>query len=307
MKNKNLLLLFALVLIIPYSCHNNSKKANTKNENTTIVKDTTKTEAPKPEAIKEAGIIPEKSALETKLGEILTKNRELIFEQLNGLKKAIDSQDEIKSVDEVEIALKMRDSLMYLLNNAEEFYMYMEEGERFYEEFEALGIQVVEAEGMFGNLDQAPIFESVIEKVADEPYVLFNKIKNLNASTHGSEYPYYDISEEMEIIPLAEKMLTKYSGHKYNKKVVEYLRYALHPLTDVHRVTGDFEQYIVGNYDVSAWPGATEIEFHNKFALEYGHSRFAKVVEKITANISTLTETEFDKLYYVGVPDLESD
>jgi len=257
MKSKKLLIVFTITVTLAFSC--NSKKVDTKNDKNTIVKDTTETVTSESETTEPKEIEFEEPALEKKLDEILTKNRDLIFEQLNGLKKAIDSQDEMKSLDEVEIALKMRDSLMYLLNNSDEFYMYMEEGYRFYEEFEALGIQLVEAEGMFGNLDQAPIFESVIEKVADEPYVLFNKIKNLDASTHGSEYPYYDISEEMEIIPLAEKMLTKYPGHKYNKKVVEFLRYALYPLTDVHRVTGNYEQYIVGNYDVSAWPGATEI------------------------------------------------
>ena len=259
------------------------------------------------EVIGHKDIEHEEAKLDKKLSEILKKDKELIFEQLKGLRKAIAGQDEMKSLDKVEKALKTRDSLVHLLNNSEEFYTYMEEGERFYQEFEALGIQVVEAEGMFGMLDQAPIFEKIIEKVADEPYKLFNKIKNLNASTHGSEYPYFDISHEMELIPLAEKMLTKYPGHKYNKQILEMLGYAISPLTDLHKVSGDFTQYVVGNYDVNAYPGATEISFHNDFVDKYSHSRFAKVVKKIIDNISTLSAAEFDKLYYINVPDLKSE
>jgi len=289
--------IICLIAIAVVSCTNSESNENTESDSTEITEAT---------EVKDTQIETEEQELEGKLAEFL-KDKTLAFEQFRNLKEAIANQSEMKSIKEVEKALKMRDNLMNILNNDDAFYTYMEEGDRFYEEFEAIGIQIVEAEGMFGSLARALIFEKVIERVADEPYILNNKIQNLNASSHGSEYPYFDIKEEMEIVPLAEKMLTKYPGHKFNKEILEILGYALYPLTDFHKAPDDFAQYIVGGYDVGAYPGATDISFHNNFVEKYAKSRFAKVIEKILLNPSVLSKNEFDMLYFIQVPDLKSD
>ena len=62
---------------------------------------------------------------------------------------------------------------------------------------------------------------------------------------------YYDLdsSEEVEIVPLAEKMLTKYPGNKYNEEIVKILEYSLFPLTDFHKAPDGFSSYVSGGYD----------------------------------------------------------
>ena len=293
-KSITYLLLFAVLMA---SCNNSGNNKNNETDSTEVV-----------ESVEINDTEADPKDRSNKLAEFLKDNK-FAIEQFQNLKKAIANQDNMKSIEDIEQALEIRDTLMRFLNNEKWFYTYMErdDADRFYDEFEAIGMQVVEAEGMFGSLAQAPIFEKVIEKVADEPYILNNKIHNLNASSHGSEYPYFDITEEMEIVPLAEKMLTKYPGHKYNKNILEMLGYALYPLTDFHRAPDDFANYIVGGYDVSAYPGATDISFHKTFIEKYSKSRFAKVVEKILGNPSTLSASEFDMLYLIEVPDLIED
>ncbi|MDF1546955.1 MAG: hypothetical protein P1P88_03985 [Bacteroidales bacterium] len=238
--------------------------------------------------------------------DALISDKPLIVNQLLGLKNALENKDQIKSMRDIENVLRMRDSLISLLLSDDDFNKYMEEGDRLYNEFDTLGISVVEAEGLYFGLDQAPIIEEIIEKIADEPYRLKNKIENLYAQSHGNEYPYYDISEEMKLIPLAEKMLNKYPGHQYNKKIAEILNNSLSPLVDVHQVNGSDTRYIVGGYDVNYYPGATDISFHKDFVEKQKNSKYGKIVSKILKSISTLEADEFDSLYFVQVPAIDS-
>lgn len=237
------------------------------------------------------------------LEDVISKNDKAL-EQLRALVDAIENKGDIKTLEEVEKVFSYRDNLIKLLMADDAFNSYMEEGDRLYEEFEVLGIHVIEAEGLFFGLDKASLLDDVIEKVADEPYILKNKIENLYAASHGNEYPYFDLSEEMQIIPLAEKMLIDYPEHKYNTEIAKILNQALLPLTDVHLVKSSHESYIVGGYAVGEYPGATDIKYHKEFIGKNEKSKFAGIIDKIVNNISILGKTGFDSLYFIQVPDL---
>ena len=289
---KNSILFIILIFLLSVACGNNENTMNQEEDTVETIE------------ISDEDIILD-TENPNKLEKIIDYNK-LAIKQLHGLKSAIEKKDEIKSVQDIEKVLRMRDSLVSLLLADDKFVAYMEEGDRLYKEFENLGIHVVEGEGLFFGLDKAPLMEKVIEKVADEPYILKNKVENLYGLSSGSEYPYYDISEEMEIVPLAEKMLTKYPNHKYNKQLIEIMKHALYPLVEVHQVKvgTDHISHIVGGYDVSDYPGATDISFHKNFVNKTKNSRYSKVVGKIIESISTIESPKFEVLYFVEVPDL---
>lgn len=289
---KTILLFITLTILLAASCTNSTNSEQQETDSLKSIENTDKTIEPKKE---NSGKL-----------EVLIGNNKLATKQLTSLKDALGNKDQIKSMRDIENVIRMRDSLISLLLSDDDFNSYMEEGDRLYEEFASIGITLVEAEGLYFGLDQAPIIEDIIEIVADEPYRLKNKIENLYAQSHGNEYPYYDISEEMKLIPLAEKMLNKYPGHQYNKKIAEILNNSLSPLVDVHKVNGSDTKYIVGGYDVNYYPGATEISFHKEFAEKQKNTKYGKIVSKILKSISTLEADEFDSLYFVQIPAIDS-
>jgi hypothetical protein len=255
------------------------------------------------------------------LEEIIGDNK-LIMEQLNGLKNMIANRSKINSLADIEKTLRMRDSLIVLLNKDEKFNKIVSEDfcyQKLEEEFKSLGIYIIQAEGLYFGLDIAPILDEVIERVADEPYILRNKIRNLNSMTRGGEYPYEDISQEMEIVVLSEKMLNKYPGHEYNKEILELLCQALNCLTEVHKKTlilvnsddnkyaGTKDFFFIGNYNADFYPCITDTSYHQDFIRKYSKSRFAKVIKKIFSNISALSYPDSKILYIIKVPPLTSD
>ncbi len=302
MKIYSSLFVLSIVASLFFACNNYSSEEEYESKNIANIENEKTIE----ELVVEKPVIDD-ATLEEKLDEILKVNKELIFENLNSLKKAIAIQDKLTTSKEVESVLQIRDTLMHLLNTNNAFYRYMDKGYHFHKEFEALGMLVVEVEDGFAELVQAPFFEKVIEKAADEPLILFNKIKNLDASAYKSEYPYHDLKDEMDLLSLAEKMLTKYSEHKYNKEILKLLTRSLHPLTDVHLVMEkDYKLYLVGGYQATS-ELETDINEHNAFVENYSQSRFAKVIENIVSNISTLSSDKLDLLYFVKVPELNSE
>jgi hypothetical protein len=255
------------------------------------------------------------------LEEIIGDNK-LIMEQLKGLKTMIANRSKINSLADIEKTLRMRDSLIFLLTNNEKYIKIVSEDQcyqKLEEEFKSIGIYIIQAEGLYFGLDVAPLLDDVIERVADEPYILRNKIRNLNSMTIGGEYPYTDISQEMEIVVLSEKMLNKYPDHGYNKEILEILCDALNCLTDVHKYTaillnsddkkyaGTEDYFLIGNYNAEYYPCITDTAYHQAFIRKYSKSRFAKVIRKIFSNISTLSSQNSKILYIIKVPPLTSD
>jgi len=237
------------------------------------------------------------------------KHNKIASNLLDTIKKIIANRTEIESMDDIEHILKMRDSLVKLLNTDKEFENYMLETDAHWylnEKFNKIGISFVSAEGIYICLDRAPLLNDFIEKLADKPFKLKTKIENLFGSLQGGEYPFTDISNEMELIPLAGKMLTEYPGYKHNKETAKMLDRALLPLVDFHSV-GDDESYsyIVGNFSTDAYPGMTDINQHKRFIKEAKNSRFAPIIRSILNSPSNIGFGG-DTLYYVSVPSLKS-
>jgi hypothetical protein len=252
--------------------------------------------------------------------EDLVRDKKLIMEQLNNVKKIKANSSKIKSIAEVEKTLKMRDSLIFLLQNDEKFNNFMRGTiwQKLENELKALGINIIQAEGLFYNIIKGPFLDNVIEKVADEPYILRNKIQNLFGETLSGEYPYGNIQEEMEIVFLSEKMVSKYPGHQYNKEIMGIYSGALKTLTDIHKYTSELvtmpgnkfagyqDEYLIGNYDSEYYNAITDTFNHKEYIKKYPKSRFTKIIKNILSNISSIT-TGYKILYIVQVPALTSD
>ena len=188
---KKAVIYFVLVFSVTISCNNTEDVENQENDSLQLVENLKENE-------------PEDKETDGKLESVLKDNKLVMF-QLASLSQAIENKNEIKSIEDIENVFKMRDSLISLLYSAPKLdeYMENEDGTGVEEELNKLGILMVWVEGMYSGLEQAAILEDIIEKVADEPYILKNKIENLYASSIGLEYPYDAISEQMQIVPLA--------------------------------------------------------------------------------------------------------
>ena len=245
---------------------------------------------------------------DTKSIEEILQVNQAALELAKSIKSVVESKKQIKNFEELEKVLEQRDSLVNLLNKDEEFENQMlgiEDIWSYFEAFEKIGISIITVEGIYISLDKAPLLVDLVEKYADEPFKLKTKIENTFGSMRGGEYPFTDLKKELELIPLAEKMLTQYPGYKHNKEVAKMLDQALFPLVDFHTVgCDDSFSYIVGNYSVDEFPGRTDINYHKQFIKEAKNSRFAKVVEKVFVTPSNMC-TWGDTLYYVAVPDLK--
>ncbi|ANQ51684.1 hypothetical protein MY04_4344 [Flammeovirga sp. MY04] len=299
---KSLILCFSVGFTLS-SCDDLPKQEDVANNNDEIVIEQKITnEVVEEKTIEKKVYVPEENI------RSFIKNNEKAFEQYNYLLQTLSNRDSIKTIEEVNLALASRDKLVSLLMSDNRLYEFMETGltEDTYNEFEKLGIEIVEAEGMFFELGKAPLLTDLIEKLANEPDLLKNQIENLYSASRGSEYPFLDLEEQLKIIPLVEKLITKYPQNQYNSKALEILKEALTPLVDVHLVkSNQVNNHIVGGLYVEAYPNQTDISYHKKFASE-DTTRFSKVVKNILGSISTI-DYSFEKIYYIEVPEIITD
>jgi hypothetical protein len=303
----------ALVSILLVCCNNNEPKGKDQNDSILTINTNNsdlinKTENPHIEYIEEETDNVEVLEDIKSINELLKINSAAL-KLSNSIQKAIADKKYIKTMDEIERTLEMRDNLIEILNADENFESQMLNIEaiwNYFESFEKIGISFVTAEGIYICLDKAPLLTDLVEKYADEPMKIKIKIENLYGSMRGGEYPFTNIDIEMELIPLAEKMLTEYPGYKHNKEIARMLDRALMPLVDFHTVgCDDSYSYIVGNFSVDQFPGVTDISYHKRFISDAKKSRFSKLVEKILSSPSNLCDWG-DTLYYIAVPDLQS-
>lgn len=203
--------------------------------------------------------------------------------------------DEITKQSQIEAIFAFRNDLVVKLTNLS--HSYNESTHDNYKKWDAYHIELVKfgfrpiyAEGMFTGLTIAPILENKIKTLCSKEFQLFSSFSLAEANSFGGEYPFLDLSAQIEMVLLGEKMAKKFPKSEYNRLIEKPYRFALSTLTDLHGISrnGEINEYLLQDISRDFWPNATDISYMETFVKKHYKSKFAGVVKKILSNTSEL-------------------
>lgn len=228
----------------------------------------------------------------------LTKDEPELDKLLREYVDLISAPDDVSSEEEILEIFQMRDSLIIKLYPVIEQYYWVQVENDKYAEFENLekelleiGMTTVYAEGMVVGLVSSPILEKQIDEYGSDPFKLYCKFMYAYSNSQGGEYPFIDLSSQMQMVDLGEKLSQNYPDSKYNKMIETDYHLAVQTLTDFHKVTDleqDFTQYIIEGMNVDYWPYGTDLENFTRFVQDYPNTKLTKVVKEILKNTSEI-------------------
>jgi len=233
--------------------------------------------------------------------------------RLHNYQQLIFNSSKITTEDQIREVFKYRDTLIVkLIPILEELFLQAQTQDNnqlwdnAVKELTLLGIQPVYAEGSLIGITFDTVLDETIERVASKEFQLYIAFDNAYAGSMDGEYPFLDLSEQMEMLRIGEKLLREYPEGAYSKIVEARFFKALRMMTDVHKVIDErhSESYCVYDTYTDYFPYVTDITNHKKFAEEYLDSRFSVVVGKILQNISEIhinNNGEYENLYLVEI------
>ncbi|MBN1637633.1 MAG: hypothetical protein JW866_01605 [Ignavibacteriales bacterium] len=249
----------------------------------------------------------------------LTKGEPELDKLLKEYVEMISVPDDISSEEEILEIFQLRDSLILkLYPTIDEYYWILVEDDK-YNEFENLekelmeiGISTVYAEGMVVGLVSSPILEKQIDEYGSEPFKLYCKFMDAYSNSQGGEYPFIDLSAQMEMVDFGEKLYQNYPDSKYIEMIEFNFNFAVQLLTDFHKVTDlgqDYTQYLTEGMSVDYWPYGTSLENFTTFVQDYPNVKLTKVVKEILKNTSEIY-VDFEKegsdpIYLIAIEELD--
>lgn len=232
------------------------------------------------------------------LDELMAKQKQQLNRLYLDYKAVLSTPDAIEDEAQLKRVFGMRDSLLSLIqydvlenhfvNELEQDY---EAQEKLTSELQKMGIQVVYAEGMYAGLAEAPLLADKVKEVGSEPYQLYIAFKQAYGNSLGSEYTYEDLSPEMEMIRIGEKLRQDFANSEYVELTKENYEEAILALTDVHIVLSkenDNKEWIIGGIETSFYPNHTSKSNYENFVKNYSDTKLSKITEKILKNTSSL-------------------
>lgn len=226
-------------------------------------------------------------------------------------KKDIDNQEKIMAL------MSYRDSLKPILENfsyllSESLFENMKKWEKYEKELIEIGFLPFYAEGMFSGLTNSPILQAQIKEFGTPEFQLMTDFENANGKSMGGEYPYLDLTANIEMVLIGEKMSKEFGETPEYKKIEQTYRYALKTLTDLHCLvqTDDTREYILHDISRDFWPNATDVSFMEQFVKKHKTSRFAPAIKKILVNVSELQaseDLEKGEVYLIAVESFKTE
>lgn len=278
-------ILFLLIVLLTLSCKNSVNKSdgNSDNNSDTIIYQQNDVDINSSEAL----VLEYLPDIIKKYNEDFYKDFSVYMSLLNSF---VDSDDKVMAI------LNMRDSIMSEMTTIIENYYY-DEGEADWdksllvdEELDTIGFWTIYAEGMFVDLDVAPILENEIEQYTSEEFQTYIDFKNKFSHSLGGEYPYMSITVYYPAIMAGEKMYKNFKSSKYFDLIYDDYLSCLSILTDIHKV--NFSDFSTGcfysNLTYSFYPFATSCEDLDYIIDNYPNSMFIPILEKLTNNMSEI-------------------
>lgn len=233
---------------------------------------------------------------------------------------ALEDSSAYTSIQEFDMVFEKRDSFIVALNKSQELITVLENwdneeiaeypalnSENFRTEIESIGVTANFSEGMMFGISTAPIMMSCIKKQCDRDYYLYVYIRDNYSYTLNGEYPYTNLEIYLKVILASEELFKNYPKSNYLAETYQNFYYCLYPYIDIHiSQSGEYKNYIVGGYNSDFWPGATSIEYHQKFLVEQQNSIFYSSLSRIINNMSEITP-DAEQIYYIEVPFIEEE
>ena len=291
---KKLLLLSLLVLFFTFACNKkqeqNQVADNTETTTDTVISDNTKENDTSSETQKLQKTFEWDGTCQhpkiLKIAKAQSEKTGELFEQYcKALNSTIDSWEKIQAI------LKMRDSLLYPMEDATYKYLgdsdYLEDD--LYDEFESIGFAVLMPEGIFSGFSEAPVLQKEIEKYAPEDFKLYQKMQNQWSYT-VSEYPYEDLMPWYKIVYYGEQLYKKYPNSEYYKKGKELFEDALSAVTDIHKAA--IEDEIIccySNFENDFYPYSANCLQWDSIIAKYPNSMFIPIIKKVKEHTSFIS------------------
>lgn len=311
----NSFLLALILLVFSFSCGNASEENNTNSADTLAKKkiDTSKIEILVEDSTQIDSLPQSDSLFKVQFPQIDSIAEYALFRDsiIDYFNQAFTIQ--ITQQSQIEAVFTFRDKLIQRMNELS--YHYNENIESEYKKWDAYHVELVKfgfrpiyAEGMFTGLAIAPLFEKEIKAICSQEYQLFVAFKLAEANSFGGEYPYVDLTSQIEMLLLGEKMARKFPKSEYNAFIEEPYHFALSTLTDFHGIArnGKVEEYLLQGISRDFWPYATDISFTESFVKKHPKSKFAKAIKKILENPSELELGEDSNIGSVFLVVIES-
>ena len=236
------------------------------------------------------------------------------LEKLGTLAALLENPAVVTNQKIIEDFLKMRDvataDMYELIEN--EFYKYSEE-ERYEEwdnvekEFAGVGMRGIYAEGMFVGVAGVEVLKPQIEQFGAEDFKLFMLFNEQLNNSFGGEYPYADLSSQLEMVHFGELLRTKFPDSEYTKAIETDFWQALSCLTDFHyMVDGDDKVCILFELNSDYYPYMSETGSMETFVEKYADSKYTPIIKKILENTSTLIGGDNTEVFLVITQEVNS-
>lgn len=158
-------------------------------------------------------------------------------------------------------------------------------------ELAMLGMKAVYAERIYVGLAPLPMLQNALARYAQADAQQYAQLLNHTGVAEGGYYyPYTDLSDRLQITRIGEQLRQQYPNSPYSKRAQPYIDDAINSLTDLHSVV-EFDTTattIIGALHTEPYPMATDTMYHRLFVRQYPQSGYAKVVQRILNNMSTM-------------------
>jgi len=232
-------------------------------------------------------------------------------------------KSDLKTEEQILNAFSLRRKLMTVLDNyLYDIYdkiMFSENGEYnenadaewmiIEKELQDIGIICNYMEGNFSGIGDGKILEPQILASESRALQLYSEYLSNYALTIGSEYPYSELTTDMELLVLGDELIQKFPDFTFVNEIDSLYYYSVLPFTDFHKNISDngeyYEYYTVWGTSTDEWPNMTDISFHNELVAKYPDLNISKIVKKILENTSEIY-VDADGAYTVYLIEIEN-
>ncbi len=243
----------------------------------------------------------------------LVANDLTLKEKISQFISQVESGAQIQTETAYKALISIRDeeiipALESLLLNLEPDQMPQDRMSKLEPELNALGMTLIQAEGMVVGLGAKLLLPGVANRVASADFKAFLDFQQADAAAQNGEYPYMNLAPYEEMVVTAEKLMDH--ENEYWPQIEERFFQALTAISDVHLLQNegarDGGTPLVGGIHTDFWPYAAEIESLKDFGERFPESRYSKAVQRIAQNPSSFSAKP-ENIYVVVIEWLDEE
>ncbi len=303
---KKILFFIVFIGVFLFACKNNTTSKDSQKKENIVKIDTQKNERIVVNKEKQSDTVENCKSLLKIVSKYFNKeNKKLLDKYCDALKCEISSQKDLQKI------FVMRDTLInYLYDALSQYYdddLDYDIWNKAVVELDSMGFSVINGEGGFSDIEEAPLLEQEMKKYASPDFQLYAKIRYAYNKAGNGEYPYASLEPYFKIINIGEEFCKKYKNSKYYDKIIDYYQTALLVVVDIHKVvsaTGE-EDCFYSNFSSEFYPFESSCTDWKKYMEKYPNSIFTPIFKRLEDTISEIDipEKQSDTIVFVVATD----